>query len=76
MMKWERAIEILEMALEAGLEVEVRYHRKWNTQLTYYDKVDCISVYAYEGKECKAVNTYRDQIIETSHIIDEVIVIQ
>lgn len=75
-MKWQKAIQLLEWAIEDGTAVTIRYHRKWNTQLPYYDKVDSISAYTYEGTECKAVNTYHDQLLESTHIIDEVIVNQ
>lgn len=74
-MKWQKAIEKIEYALDSGRTVVIEYHRKWNLQDSHVDQVDNVVEYEYEGQICKAVNTWHDQIHESSHIIDGVAVI-
>lgn len=73
-MNWNKAVKQIEKALTAGSAVSVEYHRKWMKNDSHYDKVDNVVEYEYEGQICKAVNTWHDQINESSHIIDEVII--
>ena len=73
-MKWIKAVEQIEQALAAEKAVSVRYHRKWMKQDEYFDKVDSVSRYIWNGQICKAVNTYHDQLDGDMHIIDEVII--
>ena len=71
-MNWNKAVKQIEQALAAGSAVSVDYHRKWMKNDCHYDKVDNVVEYEYEGQICKAVNTWHDQINESSHIIDAV----
>ena len=73
-MKWNKAVKQIEQALAADKAVSVHYHRKWMKQDSHFDKVDAVSEYKYEGLTCKAVSTYHDQLLESTHIIDEVII--
>lgn len=74
-MKWMTAVEKIEAALAANRTVVIEYHRKWNLADSHVDTVESITEYEYEGRICKAVNTFSDQIHESSHIIDGVAVV-
>lgn len=73
-MKWEKAISQIETALANGLEVEIRYHRKWtrNANDFKWGMVTDVSEYKWHGQICKAINTHFDQLNEGTHIVDEV----
>lgn len=73
-MKWNKAIKLIEDALEAGQKVEIRYHRKWtrNPNEFKWSMVESVSEYNWNNEICKAVNTIHDQLTEGTHIIDEV----
>lgn len=71
-MKWNAAVKQIEELLAEGKTVEIVYHRKWMKNDSHFDKVDSVVEYAYNGQICKAVNTWRDGINESSHIIDEI----
>ena len=76
-MKWETAIAKIGMCLMQCVEygggsVEVTYHRKWNKKLIYFDTVDTIEEYEWNGEMCKVVTTYHDQIDGATHVIDKV----
>ena len=76
-MKWNKAVDQIEQALAAGKAVSVRYHRKWMKQDEHFDKVYSVSRYVWNGQplnDAVAVNTYYDQLLISSHIIDEVII--
>lgn len=72
-MKWDKAINKIEKALAEGANVAVHYHRKWMKNDSHLDDVESISKYEWNGQICKAVNTFHDQLNESSHIIDEVL---
>ena len=74
-MKWAKAIAKIEAALAADRNVVIEYHRKWILQDSHVDTVESITEYEYEGRIYKAVNTFSDQINESSHIIDGVAVV-
>lgn len=74
-MNWNKALTKIEAALAANRTVVIEYHRKWNLADSHVDTVESITEYEYEGRICKAVNTFNDQINESSHIIDGVAVI-
>lgn len=71
-MNWDKALRQIEQALAEGKDVTVRYHRKWMTNSSRWDKVYDISEYEWDGETCKVVNTYSDQIDKAMHIIDSV----
>lgn len=73
-MKWIKAVEQIEQALAAGKAVGVYYHRRWIKNDSHAGIVDSISRYMWNGEICYAVNTYNNQLNESSHIIDEVII--
>ena len=73
-MKWNKAIEKIEQALAEDHKVIIEYHRKWMKNDYHSDTVDNICEYEWQGQICKAVNTYNDQINESSHIIDAIAV--
>ena len=71
-MKWSKAVEIIEKELAQRNTVVIDYHRKWMKQQCGIDTVEKVVEYEYEGKTCKAVNTWHDQLNESSHIIDKI----
>ena len=74
-MKWNTAIKKIEQALEEdGVYVNIHYHRKWMKNDAHYGYVKNVVEYEWKGQICKAVNTYSDQLIESTHIIDDVTV--
>jgi len=79
-MKWNKAVDQIEQALATRKAVSVRYHRKWMKQDEHFDKVEIVSKYEWWNDTkccfqiCKVVNTFHDQLDESSHIIDEVII--
>lgn len=74
-MKWNTAIKKIEKALDENRTVEISYHRKWLLQDYHTDIVTSVSEYDwYDGKKCKAINTYADQLDESSHIIEKIYV--
>lgn len=73
-MKWSKVIETIEHELSKENRVEITYHRKWMPQISNHDTVDGVVDYKYDGKVYKAINTYHDQLLETLHIVDEIIV--
>ena len=73
-MKWNKALQQIGAALKEGKTVEIVYHRRYNTKISYFDKVDCITEYMWHGVPEYVVTTWNDQVAEYSHIIDEIIV--
>ena len=73
-MKWSIAVQRIESALAEGKEVEVRYHRRYNTKISLIDKVDMVIDYKWHGVPEHDISTWRDQLSDYSHIIDEIIV--
>ena len=71
-MKWNAAVKQIEEALEEGKTVEIMYHRKYHTKISLFDVVESISEYTWHGLPEYGINTYRDQINDSWHIIDEV----
>ena len=71
-MKWNKAVQQIEAALEEGKIVEIIYHRKWMKNDSHIQQVESISEYEWNGWKLKAVNLFHDQINDGSHIIDEV----
>ena len=72
-MKWNKAVQQIEAALEEGKIVEIIYHRKWMKNDSHYDTVDKIISYEWEGETVKAVSTYHNVVDPYSYIIDEVV---
>ena len=73
-MKWQKAIDQIRQALDEGKIVEIIYHRKWMKNDSHIEQVESISEYQWDGWYKWAVNLFHDQIYESTHIIDEVIV--
>jgi len=74
-MKWNKAVAQIEEALQKGLSVEVRFHRKWarnDNEKDLWSQVDNVSTYDWHGAICKAVNCNFWQLNEGSYIIDEI----
>ena len=73
-MKWNTALQQIGMALKDGKDVCIRYHRKWMKNDSHIDQVESLSEYTWNGWIKYAVNTFHDQLLDSTHIIDEVII--
>lgn len=71
-MKWGTSIKTIEKALNEGMHVEVRFHRKWMQNDRHWDTVESVNEYEWNGKRCKSISTYANQLDEDSFIIDEI----
>ena len=73
-MKWDQAIAMIESALAEGKEVEIRYHRKYakNVNEYRYSMVESVIPYKYKGQTKKAINLHFDQLLDSTHMVDEV----
>ena len=73
-MRWNEALNRIGTALKNGKDVEITYHRRYNTKIYYTDKVDGITEYQWHGVPEYDISTYRGLISNYSYIVDEITV--
>lgn len=73
-MKWNTALNMIGTAIAQDQTVGIRYHRKWMKNDSSFDQVDSLSEYNWKGFIKYAVNTFYDQLLDSTHIIDDVII--
>ena len=71
-MKWNNAIEQIEAALKANVDIYVEYHKSWKRNDNRIAKVDRIVSYPWKNGVCKGIVLGHDYIHEVGWIIDDV----
>ena len=74
-MKWNTAVKKIEKALAEGHKVQVVYHTKYaKIYQSMFDEVEKVLEYQYKDQTCKAINTDKNQLNESSHTIEAIFI--
>lgn len=74
-MKWNTAIKQIEKAQAEGHAVQVVYHTKYaKVYQSMFEEVEKVLEYDWKGTTCKAINTYSNQLDESSHTIEAIFI--
>lgn len=71
-MKWNKAIEQIESAMSNGDKVTIEYHIKYNPKQRFFDTVQWVQEFNFDGKKFKTIQTYYDGLDDFRNIIDNI----